>query len=91
MWLAYYEPNAEEFEREEGDWFRADRDEMVGNMSRGVRGRPPSRRRRRTHEPDGEPDEVGALQTTGTRSRTGRRVAWAWWDVAHAGMERMLR
>ena len=40
VWLAYYEPNAEEFEREEGDWFPADRDEMVGNMSKAFEGDP---------------------------------------------------
>ena len=40
VWLAYYEPNAEEFEREEGDWFPADRDEMVGNMSNAFEGDP---------------------------------------------------
>ena len=34
VWLAYYEPNAEQFERDEGDWFPADREEMVGNMSK---------------------------------------------------------
>ena len=40
VWLAYYEPNAEEFEREEGDWFPADREEMVGNMSEAFEGDP---------------------------------------------------
>ena len=40
VWLAYYEPNAEEFERQEGDWFPADRDEMVGNMSKAFEGDP---------------------------------------------------
>ena len=40
VWLAYYEPNAEEFEREEGDWFPADREEMVGNMSKAFAGDP---------------------------------------------------
>ena len=71
VWLAYYEPNAEEFEREEGDWFPADRDEMVGTHEQGVRGRPPSRRRRRTHEPDREPDEVGALRPGRARELDG--------------------
>ena len=37
----------------------------------GVRGRPPSRRRRRTHEPDGEPDEVGALRPGRARELDG--------------------
>ena len=40
VWLAYYEPNADEFEREEGDWFPADREEMVGNMSTAFEGDP---------------------------------------------------
>ena len=70
VWLAYYEPNADEFEREEGDWFPADREEMVGNMSTAFEG-PPSRRRRRTHEPDGEPDEVGALRPGRARELDG--------------------
>ncbi len=37
--LAYHEPDAEA-EREEGDWFPADRDEMVGNMSKAFEGDP---------------------------------------------------
>jgi salicylate hydroxylase len=40
IWLAYYEPDSAEFEREEGDWFPADRDEMIGNMSRAFAGDP---------------------------------------------------
>ena len=40
VWLAYYEPNADEFEREEGDWFPADREEMVGHMSAAFEGDP---------------------------------------------------
>ena len=40
MWLAYYEPNAEEFERDEGDWFPVDREEMVGNMGKAFEGDP---------------------------------------------------
>ena len=40
VWLTYSEPNAEEFERQEGDWFPADRDEMVGNMSKAFEGDP---------------------------------------------------
>ena len=40
VWLAYYEPNAAEFEREEGDWFPANRDEMVSNMSKAFEGDP---------------------------------------------------
>ncbi len=40
VWLGYYEPNAEEFERRESDWFPADRDEMVGNMSKAFEGDP---------------------------------------------------
>ena len=35
VWLAYYEPNAAEFEREDwGDWFPIDHAEMLGNMNR---------------------------------------------------------
>lgn len=33
VWLAYYEPNAAEFEADEGDWFAADRSEMHASMS----------------------------------------------------------
>ncbi len=40
VWLGYYEPNSEEFERQESDWFLADRDEMVGNMSKAFEGDP---------------------------------------------------
>jgi salicylate hydroxylase len=40
VWLGFYEPNAEEFERRESDWFPADRDEMVGNMSNAFAGDP---------------------------------------------------
>ena len=34
VWLAYYEPNAEEFEGDEGDWFPVDHEEMLGNMGK---------------------------------------------------------
>lgn len=35
VWVAYYEPNAAEFEREDwGDWFPIDHAEMLGNMER---------------------------------------------------------
>ncbi len=80
VWLAYYEPNAEEFEGDEGDWFPVDQEEMLGNMEQGVRRGPPSRRRPRTREPDREPDEVGALRPRrareldgGSRGSRGRR------------------
>jgi Cytochrome b involved in lipid metabolism len=77
VWLAYYGPNAAEFGREEGDWFPADRDEMVGNMSKAFEGDP-------------RHDDVVALTSLmenptkwGLYDRdalgTGRRVAWAWW------------
>ena len=32
VWMGYYEPNADEFEGDEGDWFPADRAEMIRNM-----------------------------------------------------------
>lgn len=32
VWIGYYEPNAEEFEGDEGDWFPADREEMIANV-----------------------------------------------------------
>ena len=34
VWLAYYEPNSEEFEGDEGDWFPVDHEEMLGNMGK---------------------------------------------------------
>jgi salicylate hydroxylase len=34
VWLAYYEPNSEEFEGDEGDWFPVDHEEMLGNMAK---------------------------------------------------------
>jgi salicylate hydroxylase len=34
VWLAYYEPNSEEFEGDEGDWFPVEHSEMIGNMSK---------------------------------------------------------
>ncbi len=34
VWMGYYEPNADEFEGDEGDWFPADRDEMVANVKK---------------------------------------------------------
>ena len=32
VWMGYYEPDADEFEGDEGDWFPADRAEMIRNM-----------------------------------------------------------
>lgn len=32
VWMGYYEPDADEFEGDEGDWFPADRMEMIRNM-----------------------------------------------------------
>jgi salicylate hydroxylase len=32
VWMGYYEPNADEFEGDEGDWFSADHAEMIRNM-----------------------------------------------------------
>lgn len=32
VWMGYYEPDADEFEGDEGDWFPADRTEMIRNM-----------------------------------------------------------
>jgi salicylate hydroxylase len=40
VWLAYYEPNAEEFEGDEGDWFPVDHEEMLGNMGKAFDGDP---------------------------------------------------
>ncbi len=34
VWLAYYEPNSEEFEGDEGDWFPVEHEEMLGNMGK---------------------------------------------------------
>jgi salicylate hydroxylase len=34
VWLAYYEPQAAEFEGEEGDWFPIEHSEMIGNMKK---------------------------------------------------------
>ena len=34
VWFGYYEPNADEFERGEGDWFPADRTEMTANVKK---------------------------------------------------------
>jgi salicylate hydroxylase len=34
VWLAYYEPNSEEFEGDEGDWFPVPHEEMLGNMAK---------------------------------------------------------
>jgi len=34
VWFGYYEPNADEFETGEGDWFPADRPEMIENVKK---------------------------------------------------------
>lgn len=34
VWFGYYEPNADEFETGEGDWFPADRTEMIANVKK---------------------------------------------------------
>ena len=34
VWFGYYEPKADEFERSEGDWFPADRSEMIENVKK---------------------------------------------------------
>ncbi len=34
VWMGYYEPDADEFEGDEGDWFAADHSEMIENMKK---------------------------------------------------------
>lgn len=38
VWIGYYEPNADEFEGEEGDWFSVDHKEMIGNVKKAFKG-----------------------------------------------------